>query len=129
MNSEEIKILKQQIKTMQAFLDGEEIEVKFLNPFGAIWVGVSDPVWDWANNSYRVKVSAPTYVGWGNLPRKYKYVTVDEDGTIRAHTKKPYATMGGFWSSPDLPTNSIYGKFSLNGNTWDKSLVTCPELI
>jgi hypothetical protein len=43
---------EQMIEVMQAYLDGEDIEIRL--PQGN-WIQVYGPSWNWDNNDYRVK--------------------------------------------------------------------------
>lgn len=54
MNKEE---LKRRIEVMQAFYDGEEIEIKniIINDFDNKWEDVYDPAFYWSDYDYRIK--------------------------------------------------------------------------
>ena len=60
INSNDIKIAKEHIDVMQAFIDGKEIEFKqiFQNDH---YRKVSTPDWDFVNYAYRIKPSEPEY--------------------------------------------------------------------
>lgn len=61
INSDDIKIAKEHIEVMQAFIDGKEIEFKPDSHKG-IWKQTATPVWDFVNYEYRIKPSEPEYV-------------------------------------------------------------------
>ena len=60
INSNDIKIAKEHLKIMQAFVDGEEIE--FTSPDKGEWKQAISPLWDFTSYLYRIKPSEPEYV-------------------------------------------------------------------
>lgn len=56
IDSEKIKQTKEQIKVMQAFIDGKEIEFK-QDSYKGIWKQTNTPLWDFTSYLYRVKQS------------------------------------------------------------------------
>ena len=60
INSDDIKIAKEHIDVMQAFINGKEVEFKqrFKNDH---YRKVSTPIWDFVNYAYRIKHSEPEY--------------------------------------------------------------------
>lgn len=49
-----MKTTKEMIEVMQSFDDGKEIECN--NGYG--WIPMSDPIWNWIGNDYRIKPKA-----------------------------------------------------------------------
>ena len=56
INSDDIKIAKEHIEVMQAFIDGKEIEFK-QDSYKGIWKDCTTPIWDFTNYTYRIKQS------------------------------------------------------------------------
>ena len=48
-----MKTTKEMIEVMQAYVDGDEIEATMNNCL-LPWEGIVSPVWNWADNTYRV---------------------------------------------------------------------------
>ena len=61
INSNDIKIAKEHIEVIQAFIDGREIEFK-PDSYKGIWKQITTPIWDFNNYEYRIKPSEPEYV-------------------------------------------------------------------
>ena len=61
INSDDIKIAKEHLEVMQAFIDGKEIEFKQDSRKG-IWRQTTTPTWDFCDYKYRIKPSEPEYV-------------------------------------------------------------------
>ena len=56
MNPIIVKETKQKIAVMQAYLQGETIQYRFVNRVREEWIDCSVPlVWDWVYSDYRVK--------------------------------------------------------------------------
>ena len=60
-SSEDIKIAKEHIEVMEAFINGKEIEYKS-DSYKRIWRQTTAPIWDFINYKYRIKPSEPEYV-------------------------------------------------------------------
>ena len=62
---------KHRIKVMQAFVDGEDIQVMPLHKTDREWEDVITPAWNWADCDYRIK------------PQLYsRWLIIDEYGVI-----------------------------------------------
>lgn len=120
---------KYKVGVMQAWLDGEEIEVKSLSTGN--WIAAGLPLWDWANCIYRVKEVKPL-INWEHVADEYNYLSVDKMGVAYLYEKCPViddyeigvwaTTSGGF--STAVTHKSLVLPDHLD---WENSLVERPN--
>ena len=82
INSNDIKIAKEHLDVMQAFIDGKEIEFKQDSRKG-IWRQTTTPTWDFCEYKYRIKSLEPEYVNTIELFEVISYCDIIEEYSIK----------------------------------------------
>lgn len=93
-----MKTTEEKIAVMQAYLDGQQIEMSYITLPAVGWTGVEHPKWDWLSLDYRIKSTKPE-------PRSRFFVEWT-DGSLSSsnfETEEEAST----WAS-DTPHNGIY---------------------
>lgn len=93
-----MKSLQEKIAVMQAWEDGEDIEVCY---GGGVWALTPEPHWDWAARDYRVKEKPLIPVPFHNKKGHVFFVILGSEG-YKAYTENPNWTE--MQSVPVLPS-------------------------
>lgn len=126
-NSTEYKI-----RVMQAFLDGEEIQINDSQERGWLDWGLGQPIWNWEDNSYRIKPKEELKlsIDWDQVADKYKYLAMDECGRCYLHERLP-AVEEDVWEAEcgsSVCTAAVFSSLVIpEGINWKESLVERPE--
>ena len=115
-----MKTTKEMIEVMQAYLDGEKIEVGY----NGVWVDIDMPEWSWGIRDYRVKPKK-SYVPFGTADeflaaqRKHGEVIVDKTSGEKSNayvnkngTVVSTKILSNVWTIGCLGTIFSYYKFS-----------------
>ena len=96
INSDDIKIAKEHIEVMQAFIDGKEIEFK-QDSYKGNWKTVNTPIWDFNNYQYRIKPSEPVVFNYPIYKRLkatpetvVKFMSLDFGFYVSTHNNSIY---------------------------------------
>lgn len=123
--------IQEQIAIMQAFADGKLIETSPRFARKSQWQICRDPVWNWMDNDYRVKVPEPDTIPWDIIDTKYNYTARDADGSFFLYSKEPMQQTSRWVirDGKDMHFTQIQGITLVknNGLPWDQSLVKRPE--
>ena len=76
--TEKIAITEAQIKVMQAFADGADIEVTLLKDYLVKWLYLADPDWNWELSDYRIKPKEPREVWVSFLGAEIDVISYDK---------------------------------------------------
>lgn len=126
-----IKKLQFQMGVMQAYLEGQTIQIKVRGGETESmykWVDEPSPAWNWGTFHYRVKpIVDPT--PWKYIPTEYEYVAKDRYGDIYFYVRKPVIDRDTeVW---DCGNSECFRGTILNhlykGIPWDKSLFKRPS--
>ena len=123
MNTEE------KIKIMQAFLDGEEIEV--MDPrnksITTTYAGLQEPVWNWWSFTYRIKEKDCTLpVPWELIGDTWQWAAMDEDGKVHFYLDEPNAGCSEWYSDYDSVGSPLKIE-TPDTKHWKKTLTKRPE--
>lgn len=118
---------KEKIEIMQAFLDGEKIEV-FCNG-GWVWeLVMAEPNWNWEVNYYRIKPKVKPSINWDEVTKHYNYLVQQPFGGCYLFKSKPYIKSISWGNEQEKCGLQIKSHSSLNlGDCdWKESLVCRP---
>lgn len=94
-----MKALAEQIKVMQACLDGKPIECKYYqNDSDECFA--AGRLFDWLNEDYRVKevpVTKPP-INWDHVHPDFKWIATDKDGQTYLYSEKPVIRFDSCWN-------------------------------
>lgn len=125
--TDNIEKTKQMIAVMQAYVDGKPIECFSLASLSAAWQNVSDPIWSWFSNDYRISTT-PDSIDWSHVAPEWKFMARDESGNVFLYGSYP-RRCGNYWG--DHTSIFIQAKYfsSYRRGTcdWKESLVRRPE--
>lgn len=103
-------------KTIQRYTDG--------------WHDVKEECNWYLDNIYRVKPNIQLYIPWEVIDKKWQWVAMDLDGSVRLYSKEPtYNSDHGVWAcSGDncLVNNKIIINNRPNHNEWKNTLTKRP---
>lgn len=125
MTEENRERTREMINLMQAFLDGEVVELYF----NGTWTKVNSTHW-WASGfNYRIAdATTPDTINWDHVAPEFKWMARDENGFSYLYSNKPKIIMntwewieGTKMAKPEL--FSSYRKGTIN---WKESLVIRP---
>lgn len=125
--------IRRRIKLMQAYLEGETIEVKGLDYDPDKWFPISTTKFDnWYDYAYRVKpkeAPKPDTIDWSAVNERYKFMTRDEDGVPYLHAKSPTLKRYrlGYWFGDEGSIDArLFASYKQGTVSWDNSLVERP---
>jgi len=115
------------IKVMQAFLEGETIEVMGQDGWEE-WCFHTEPQWNWEHCDYRVKEEDYSLdIPWDLIKDKWKWAAMDDDGEIFLYTKKP-EPLHCAWNCPRGDYSDYLLKISKpDAKYWRRTLTERPK--
>lgn len=123
MNTEE------KIKVMQAFLDGEEIEV--INHRNksttTTHTGLHEPPWNWWDFAYRIKEKNYSLsIPWELIDDTWQWAAMDEDGMVYFYVDEPNEGFSEWYSDYDYVGSPLKIE-TPNPEYWEKTLTKRTE--
>lgn len=117
-----IKQTKQAIETMQAFVEGKQIEVDYSGE----WREVVDPLWNWFDAEYRVMEIKPS-INWDHVSPEWKWMATDKAGHTYLFNDLPPQGKTGWWGPRiNCTIASSFASFNPGNCDWKDSLVERP---
>ena len=116
-----IERTKRMIEVMQAYVDGEAVEVMV----AAGWKKVYNPQFDFYRE-YRI-AKTPDIINWGHVAPEFKYMARDQNGYSYLYNVKPY-TAGKTWcvEGCKLTKPENFSSYRKGTVEWKDSLVIRP---
>ena len=115
---------REMIKVMQAYVDGQPLEI-YMSTVG--WCDAAPPFWNWSSYNYRI-AQKPDYIDWSHVAPEWKYMARDLNGHCFIFDEKPRRS-GQFWATGEGRCISAKGFTSFKQGTvgWEDSLVVRPN--
>lgn len=119
--SEEYKArTREMIAVMQAYVDGQEIEVVITD-----WSMLSPmPLWNWEKQGYRI-AQTPDSIDWSHVVPEWKYMARDLNGEVWFYKEKPDCWTTQWGGEPIRATS--HASYKRGTVDWKDSLVVRPE--
>ena len=121
---------EEKIKVMQAFLDGEEIEVEDHQNNSVMTMkntGSYDPVWNWWSFAYRIKEKDYSLsIPWELIDDTWQWAAMDEDGKVHFYLDEPNAGCSEWYSDYDSVGSPLKIE-TPDTKHWKKTLTKRPE--
>lgn len=114
------------IKVMQAYVDGEGVEV--LGYVSKKWVECYSPIWNWKDVDYRIApATTPDTIDWSHVATEFKYMVRDPDGEVYLYKNIPVLHRD-CWSSDSIASDAeSHSSYRPGTCDWKDSLVKRPE--
>lgn len=121
--NDHIERTKRMIEVMQAYVDGEEIEVSLDKTLG--WIPLKMGSWN-SNWQYRI-AKTPDTINWDHVAPEFKYMARDKEGFGYLYVNKPFPR-DDVWTADDgkLTKQENYASYRKGNVDWNESLVIRP---
>lgn len=123
--------IRRRITIMEAYLEGETIEIKGLDHEPDMWFPLNATKFDnWDAHDYRVKPKedpTPDTIDWSEVSAKYKFMARDSSGDVYLYEGEPELSHFDWnicdWDYVDARCFASYQEGEVS---WDESLVRRP---
>jgi hypothetical protein len=123
MSEEHKAKTREMIAVMQAYVDGQEIE---LRRWGAgNWFSADIPMWNLGECDYRI-AQTPDSIDWSHVAPEWKYMARDNIGRAYFFEVKP-VLRSSCWAGDKYVTAEGHASYKRGTVDWKDSLVTRPE--
>jgi len=120
---------KQKIEVMQAYLDGEIIEVAVKTvAAGPRWFTFDhrrDPVWDWKGADYRIaKTNTKPSINWDHVSPEFNYLASNMNQSVILYSCTPKLSENCWYNGGRTRDASIFASLTPGDCDWKDSLVS-----
>lgn len=120
------QLTAEMIKVMQAYVDGEEVELMFDG--GKVWHKDDEPLWDWrGGRKYRIAPAAtPDTINWDHVAPEFKWMARDSAGQCWLYHTEPKSECCSWYSMDGVTPADSFTSYRRGTCDWKDSLVKRP---
>lgn len=124
------QVTQHYISVMQAFIAGENIEVREKVVTNGRWAPAGAPAWNFGDREYRIKPKSKPTVDWSALHPSIQCIARDSNGNIFGYSSRPvirdervWAGLGGIECKR---LDNVIASLTPGDCDWQDSLVARP---
>jgi hypothetical protein len=124
--NDNIERTKRMIEVMQAYVDGERVEIKYEG--GRWWHQyVEADGWNWSQFNYRIAPAAtPDTIDWSHVAPEFKWMARDSEGQCWLYHTEPKSECCSWYSMDDVTPADSFTSYRRGTCGWKDSLVIRP---
>lgn len=122
--------VQEKIAIMQAYADGESLEMAHANHVVKEWTKCSEPAWAWDFYEYRIaekEPARPDFMDWSQIHPKYRFFARDEGGSAYIYEKRPGIDTNSDYWHPDggdcIRIDHFLTSYRPGTTPWNESLI------